>query len=80
LERALEASKFEVLYDDREGLSPGVKLKDADLLGFPLRILVGVKGLKDGAVELRDRRTKATVKVAPEALLGKVREMRAGGL
>ena len=57
LEAELEAAGFEVLHDDRDGLSPGVKFKDADLLGMPLRLTVGAKGLKDGVVELRDRRT-----------------------
>lgn len=66
LERELEVAGIEVLHDDREGMSPGVKFKDADLLGFPLRLTVGAKGLKDGVVELRDRRTKEVVKVAPE--------------
>ena len=42
--RELEAAGFEVLHDDREGLSPGVKFKDADLLGMPLRLTVGAKG------------------------------------
>ncbi len=62
----LEAAGFEILHDDRDGLSPGVKFKDADLLGMPLRLTVGAKGLKDGVVELRDRRTKEVVKVKPE--------------
>ena len=49
IEADLEAAGFEVLHDDREGLSPGVKFKDADLLGMPLRLTVGAKGLKDGS-------------------------------
>ncbi len=65
LEAALEQAGFEVLHDEREGLSPGAKFKDADLLGFPLRLTVGAKGLKDGLVELRDRRTKGVEKIAP---------------
>ncbi|MDE3033073.1 MAG: proline--tRNA ligase [Acidobacteriota bacterium] len=72
VERDLEAAGFEVLHDDRESLSPGAKFKDADLLGFPLRLMVGTKGLKDGVVELRDRRTKAVVKVKPEAAVSEV--------
>jgi len=75
-ERELEAAGFEVLHDDREGLSPGAKFKDADLLGFPLRVMVGSKGLKDGVVELKDRRTKALVKVVPEALVAEVAAAR----
>jgi len=62
-ERDLETAGFEVLHDDREGLSPGVKFKDADLLGMPLRVVVGAKGLKDGTAELRDRRTKKMERV-----------------
>ena len=65
LERELEAAGFEVLYDDRLGLAPGVKFKDADLLGVPLRLTVGAKGLKDGVVELRDRRTAVVERLKP---------------
>jgi prolyl-tRNA synthetase len=72
IEANLEAAGFEVLHDDREGLSPGVKFKDADLLGMPLRLTVGAKGLKDGVVELRDRRTKDVQKVKPEAVVAGV--------
>jgi prolyl-tRNA synthetase len=76
VEKDLEAAGFEVLHDDREGLSPGAKFKDADLLGFPLRLIVGAKGLKDGLVELRDRRSKETVKLKPEAAVAEVAAAR----
>jgi prolyl-tRNA synthetase len=76
LERELEAAGLEVLHDDREGMSPGAKFKDADLLGFPLRVTVGARGLKDGIVELRDRRTKAVRKVKPEELMAAVQAER----
>jgi prolyl-tRNA synthetase len=76
-EKVLEAAGFEVLHDDREGLSPGVKFKDADLLGMPLRLTVGSKGLKDGIVELRDRRTKEVVKVKPEDVVDAVKAAQA---
>ena len=52
----LEARGVRVLYDDRRGVSPGVKFKDAELLGVPTIVVVG-KGLASGVVELRDRRT-----------------------
>jgi prolyl-tRNA synthetase len=77
LESALEKAGFEVLHDEREGLSPGAKFKDADLLGFPLRIMVGSKGLKDGIVELKERRTKALSKLAPGAVVAAVAEAKA---
>ena len=76
LEKNLEAAGFEVLHDEREGLSPGAKFKDADLLGFPLRATVGAKGLKDGIVELRDRRTKEVRKFAPDQMVAEVTAAR----
>jgi prolyl-tRNA synthetase len=76
VERELEGAGFEVLYDDREGMSPGAKFKDADLLGFPLRVMVGTRGLKDGVVELRDRRTKDVRKFKPEEIVARVSAAR----
>ncbi len=73
LEKELEAVGFEVLHDDREGMSPGAKFKDADLLGFPLRAMVGTKGLKEGVVELRDRRTKNTRKFKPDHMVAEAK-------
>lgn len=52
----LEAAGVRVLLDDRDGVSPGVKFKDAELLGVPSIVVVG-KGIADGVIELRDRRT-----------------------
>jgi prolyl-tRNA synthetase len=46
-----------VLYDDRDERA-GVKFKDADLLGIPIRIAVGRKGLAEGKVEWKRRGTK----------------------
>ncbi|MFD1547920.1 proline--tRNA ligase [Nonomuraea guangzhouensis] len=50
----LEARGLRVLVDDRAGVSPGVKFKDAELLGLPTIVVVG-RGLAQGLVELRDR-------------------------
>jgi prolyl-tRNA synthetase len=55
LYRELTAAAVEVLYDDREE-RPGVKFKDADLIGVPWRVTVGPKALARGAVELKPRR------------------------
>jgi prolyl-tRNA synthetase len=52
----LSAAGIEVLYDDREKVSPGVKFKDAELIGVPTIVVVG-KGLVDGVVEVKDRAT-----------------------
>ncbi|HKE51809.1 MAG TPA: His/Gly/Thr/Pro-type tRNA ligase C-terminal domain-containing protein, partial [Actinomycetes bacterium] len=43
-----------VLYDDRRGVSPGVKFTDAELLGMPTIVVVG-RGLAEGVVEVRQR-------------------------
>jgi prolyl-tRNA synthetase len=52
----LEASGFDVLYDDRPKVSPGVKFADAELVGVPKIVIVG-RGAADGEVELWDRRS-----------------------
>ncbi|MGN6608051.1 MAG: proline--tRNA ligase [Jatrophihabitans sp.] len=52
----LEGAGVRVLYDDRRGVSPGVKFKDAELVGVPTIVIVG-KGLADGVIELRDRKS-----------------------
>ena len=52
---ALAAAGADVLYDDRDE-RPGVKFKDADLIGIPIRIAVGKRGLADGKLEWKLRR------------------------
>jgi prolyl-tRNA synthetase len=52
----LRAAGVDVLYDDRDA-SPGVKFADADLLGMPVRVTVGAKGLARGVIERRNRVT-----------------------
>jgi prolyl-tRNA synthetase len=58
----LEAQGLTVLYDDRRGVSPGVKFKDAELLGMPTIVVVG-RSLADGVVEVRERRTGERLEV-----------------
>ena len=52
----LESMGVRVLYDDRPKVSPGVKFKDAELVGVPTIVVVG-RNLAEGAIEIRDRRT-----------------------
>ena len=59
---AAESAGADVLIDDRVE-RPGVKFKDADLIGIPLRVTVGGKGLKEGVVELKARAQKDVAKV-----------------
>ncbi|OGU11054.1 MAG: proline--tRNA ligase [Geobacteraceae bacterium GWC2_58_44] len=67
----LEAG-IEVLIDDRDE-RPGFKFKDADLIGIPLRIVVGAKNLVDGRVELKERRSGAVEILTIEEAVAKVR-------
>jgi prolyl-tRNA synthetase len=71
---ALAAKGVDVLLDDRDA-RPGVKFKDADLIGIPVRIVVGERALKEGNVEIK-RRTdaKPTPTPAKEAV-GKAIEL-----
>jgi prolyl-tRNA synthetase len=71
----LSASGIDVLWDDRDE-RPGVKFKDADLIGFPLRIVVGAKSLAEGKVEWSDRRQARQKNLgAPEEVVAKVTAM-----
>ena len=58
----LQQHGVEVLLDDRDE-RPGVKFKDADLVGIPLRVTIGAKGLEKGCLELRSRREGKTEEV-----------------
>lgn len=83
LYRELQTRGLDVFMDDRAE-RPGVKFKDADLLGFPIRINIGGRGLKEGVVEMIARKTKAMEKVKAEEATEKTLELmqliRAGKL
>jgi prolyl-tRNA synthetase len=59
----LEARGISVMIDDRRGTSPGVKFKDAELIGIPMIVVVG-KALEQGNVEVRVRKSGEKVEVA----------------
>ena len=68
----LEAAGITVLYDDRPKVSPGVKFKDAELLGMPTILVVG-RGLADGVVEVKDRASGARREVAVDSVVDDLR-------
>ena len=70
---ALEARGLTVIYDDRPKVSPGVKFKDAELLGMPTIVVVG-KGLAAGTVEVRDRASGEINEVSPQDVVDAVTE------
>ena len=77
---AAESAGADVLIDDRNE-RPGVKFKDADLIGIPLRLTIGGKGLKEGIIELKWRTSKDVAKVplaeAEARIATEVREAQA---
>ncbi len=71
LEKSLSEKGYEVLVDDRDE-RPGVKFKDADLLGMPVRVVIGKKGLDKGEVEIVQRKGKALTKASPAEAVAKI--------
>ena len=76
LEAALEAQGIDVIVDDRAE-RPGVKFKDADLIGFPVRAVVSAKGLANGGVEIKRRdQDKSQMKIVPpETATDEIKEL-----
>jgi prolyl-tRNA synthetase len=78
----LSAGGIEVLLDDRD-VRAGVKFKDADLLGIPLRVVIGERGLKEGKLEIKWRWDKQAELIeldgAAETIARLIREERASG-
>jgi prolyl-tRNA synthetase len=72
--RDLEARGHDVFVDDRIE-RPGVKFKDADLLGMPVRLNIGGRGLQNGEIEIVTRRTKEMQKIKLENAVEKISEL-----
>ena len=62
----LSAEGIDVLIDDREQKSVGVKFKDADLIGIPLRVTIGPRQLKEGKIEVKLRKEAEGITVPVE--------------
>ena len=78
LARECEAHSVRVLFDDRRGVSPGVKFNDSELIGIPTIVVVG-KGLADGNVEVKDRLSGTVEAVSVADVLGHIVAITAGG-
>ena len=70
LARELDEAGIEVLLDDRKA-SPGVKFADSEILGMPTSVVVG-RGLADGVVELRDRKTGEIENIPLDEAVGRI--------
>ncbi len=73
----LTAAGIDVLYDDRDA-RPGVKFTDAELLGIPHCVVVGDRGLANGTLEYRHRRSGANEEIAAEGVLAFLRSRMKG--
>lgn len=71
---ALSAADVDVLYDDRKA-SAGVKFKDSELLGMPITVVVGRDFLSEGMVEIRNRATGESTKVAADHVTEAVKDL-----
>ncbi|MEK7700717.1 MAG: proline--tRNA ligase [candidate division NC10 bacterium] len=69
-------SGLEAMLDERDE-RPGVKFKDADLLGIPVRVTVGNSFVKEGVVEVRSRRTRQEHRVPKDRVVGAIRAIQA---
>ena len=74
LYRELKDNSIDVLWDDRD-ISAGVKFKDSDLIGIPLKVIVGKTFLKEGNIEIKKRKSGKLVKVKKEELIQKIEEL-----
>ena len=79
LYESLRREGVEVLLDDRDE-RPGIKFKDADLIGIPIRVTIGPKGLSEGKVEIRRRRSKETILVDKDQALASIKGIIAEAL
>jgi len=71
----LQEIGVDVIIDDRANKSAGVKFKDADLIGFPVQVIVGRKSLDEEKIELKDRRSGISIQVDVQDAAKKVEEM-----
>lgn len=71
---AMQQAGLEVLWDDRDERA-GVKFNDADLIGAPFQVIVGDKGLAEGLIEVKTRKTGEKIKIAPAEIPAKILQL-----
>ncbi len=75
LYKELQSNGLDVLFDDRMEVRPGFKFADADLVGLPVHVIVGEKNLKDGKIEIKERRSGERTLVDRKDVIQKVKEL-----
>src|SRR5512146_427090 len=76
---ALQQAGLEVLWDDRDERA-GVKFNDADLIGAPFQVIVGDKGLAEGLLEVKTRRTGDKIKISPADIPARILQLASAAL
>ena len=74
IEKELEKAGYEVLMDDRDERA-GAKFNDADLIGVPVQVIVGERGLKKGEVEVKVRKTGERINVKKQKLKAELKKI-----
>jgi prolyl-tRNA synthetase len=69
---ALQKAGYEVLFDDREDISPGIKFKDADLLGIPIQLVISEKNMKNDEIEVKLRKTGTREMIKTEDIFNRL--------
>ena len=78
LYQKLMENGLDVLYDDRDQ-TPGVKFKDGDLIGIPLRITIGKRGMQENKVEIKLRKSGEKIDIAIDNAVNKIMELLKDG-
>jgi len=63
------AENIEVLFDDRDGIAPGEKFADADLLGMPVRVVISDRSLEKGGIEIKNRNEQESKVISVDELM-----------
>ena len=71
----LKSEGYDVLFDDRRDAQAGFKFNDAELIGIPLQVIIGEKNLKEGLIEIKNRKTGERLLIGKELLLDQLKEI-----
>lgn len=71
----LQKEGYDVLFDDRRDAQAGFKFNDAELIGIPFQVVIGEKNIKEGLVEIKNRKTGDKLIITKDQLLEKLKEL-----
>ncbi len=71
----LTSAGYDVLFDDRTTVQAGVKFNDADLIGIPVQVIIGERGLKENKIEIKLRKTGEKISITLNELSEKLKEL-----